>query len=229
MATVKATAAILAAILIAAPLAFPGSVRAGDSVAAAEALARTTYFEGVPYGEGRNLGEAGVARLIEMLDDPDEAPHRAQIIELLGISGRAGAYEAVAAAAAGAPTGEVDGATYRTRVAALVALGHLAHGDDRALADLIAAATADAAPPTWSHRHLRGPRLAALLRRSAAMALGVSGRPQAEAVLRRLQRDARGAPELERHLDAALLLRARVASEGAAAVFGGDRFGGGRQ
>jgi hypothetical protein len=61
------------------------------------------------------------------------------------------------------------------------------------------------------------------------MALGLSGRPQAEAVLRRLRRDARGAPELERHLDAALRLRARVASEGAAAVFGGDRFGGGRQ
>jgi len=95
-------AAVFIALSIASPLAFPGGARASADVDAAEALARTTYHEGVPYGEARTLTDAGAARLAEMLDDPAEAQHHAQIAEVLGMSGRAGAYEAIARAAAAA-------------------------------------------------------------------------------------------------------------------------------
>lgn len=229
---IRRTTALLVALLIASPLAFPAGARASADVGAAEALARTTYFEGVPYAAARKLTDAGAARLIEMLDDPSEARHHAQIAEVLGMSGRAGAYEAIARAAAAPPTGEVDSATLRTRVAVLAALGHLARSDDRALADLVAAATEDVPPPTWSHGRLRGPRLAALLRRSALSGLALSGRTQAAEVLQHLLTHARGtragggAPDLARHLEAALKLHGRVASEGAEALFRGDAFGG---
>jgi hypothetical protein len=209
----------LIGLCIALALALPSAGRAESDVAAAERLARTPFAEGVPYAEARELSDAGVARLIEMLDDPDAASHRAQIIEVLGMSGGAGAYSAVAAAAAGQPAGEVDRATLRTRVAILVALGHLARSDERALADLeTAVARGDA--PRWSHRHLRGAKLGALLQRSAVTALAMSGTPRAESALRRLRAGAGGSPELNRHLDAALELRARVERDGAAAAFG---------
>ncbi len=229
----RRAAAILIALAIASPLAVPAGARASADVDAAEALARMTYHEGVPYGEARKLTDAGAARLAEMLDDPAEAHHHAQIAEVLGMSGRAGAYEAIARAAAAAPSGEVDRATLRARVAVLAALGHLARSDDRALANLLAAATLDGSTPAWSHGRLRGPRLTALLRRSALSGLALSGRAQAGATLRRLLIDARGAraanrdPELARHLEAALKLHGRVASEGAEAVLRGDAVGGG--
>jgi hypothetical protein len=228
----RRAAAILIAISIASSLAFPAGAKGSSDIDAAEALARSTYFEGVPYGEARKLTDAGAARLAEMLEDPAEARHHAQIAEVLGMSGRAGAYEAIARAAAAAPTGEVDAATLRTRVAILVALGHLARSDDRALADLVAAATGDGPTPAWRHGRLRGPRLAALLRRSALSGLALSGRPQAAEVLQQLLMDARGAragagaPDLVRHLEAALRLHGRAMSGGAEAVSGGRAFGG---
>jgi hypothetical protein len=226
------TAAILGAIFIAPLFTILAEARASADVSAAEALARTTYHEGVPYGAARKLTDAGAARLMEMLDDPAEAAHHAQIAEVLGMSESAGAYEAIARAAAAVPTGEVDGAALRTRVAVLAAFGHLARSDDRALANLLAAATLDGSTPAWSHGQLHGPRLAALLRRSALSGLALSGRAQAGAALRRLLIDARGAraanrdPELARHLEAALELHGRVANEGAEAVFRGDAFAG---
>jgi hypothetical protein len=229
---VREASAILGAIFVASLFAFPADARASADVAAAEMLARTTYYEGVPYGEARKLTDAGAARLIEMLDDPAEARHHAQIAEVLGMSGRTGAYEAIARAAAAVPTGEVDGATLRKRVALLAALGHLARSDDRALADLLAAARSDASTPAWSHGRLRGPRLSALLRRSALSGLALSGRAEAGEVLRSMLLDARGpgaakgAPELARHLEAALQLQGRVASEGAEAVFRGGALAG---
>ena len=222
-------AAILIAILIASPLAVSAGARASDDVEAAEALARTTYFEGVPYAEARKLTDAGAARLAEMLEDPAEARHHAQIAEVLGMSGRAGAYEAIARAAAARPAGEVDRATLRTRVAILAALGHLARSDDRALADLAAAAMGDGPAPAWRHGRLRGPRLAALLRRSALSGLALSGRTEAAEILQQLLIGARGGagdPDLVRQLEAALQLHGRVKRDGAEAVSRGSAFGG---
>jgi len=231
----RRTAATLIAILIASPLAFPAGARGSADIDAAEALARTTYHEGVPYAEARKLTDTGAARLAEMLDDPAEARHHAQIAEVLGMSGRAGAYEAIARAAAAPPTGEVDSATLRTRVAVLAALGHLARSDDRAFEDLVAAALGDGPAPAWRHGRLRGPRLTALLRRSALSGLALSGRTQAGEILQQLLIDARGArasagaPDLVRHLEATLQLHGRVTNEGAEAVFHGGAFGGKRR
>ena len=201
------------------------TARAASGAATAEWLARTPFAEGVPYAEARELSDADVGRLIEMLDDSDEAKHRAQIIEVLGMSGGAGAYPAVAAAAAKQPVGEVHASTLRARVAILVALGHLARSDDRALMDLESAAAKDEIPE-WSHRRLHGARLGGLLQRSAATALAISGRPQAESALERLRANAGNSRELTRHLDAALALRARVARDGAHTTFGRNAFGG---
>jgi hypothetical protein len=201
--------AALAAVLLgwALTLAAVTTAQANPSVEAAEALARNTFYEGVPAEDARALESAGIERLIEMLGDPDEAPHHAQILEVLGMTGRRGVYAAVSAAAAEEPTGEVDRDERRKRVAVLVALGHLARRDDRALADLQAAAQAEsAATPSPRHAARRGAyaRLGSLMRRSAVSALANSGRAEAHATLRRLAAKASDDPEFERHLRSAI-------------------------
>jgi hypothetical protein len=202
------TAALLGSawmLLLASPVA------ASPDTDAAEALARDTFYEGVPSEAARDLGAAGVARLIEMLGDPAEAPHHAQILEVLGMSGHPDAYAAVAAAAADEPTGEVDAAGLRKRVAVLAALGHLAREDDRALADLeTAARDASVRAPRWRHGRMHGERLSRLMRRSAVSALAISGRREARATLRRLEIEASGDPELERHVRSARIEHARM-------------------
>jgi hypothetical protein len=197
----------LAAVLLGTALALvPATTAQADpSLDAAEALARDTFYEGVPAEDVRALDAAGIERLVEMLGDPAEAPHHAQILEVLGISGRPEVYAAVAAAAAEEPTGEIDRAGLRKRVAVLVALGHLAREDDRALADLEAAVLVGTArTPRFSHGPLRGKRLAGLLRRSAVNALANSGRTEARATLQQLENAAADDPEFERHLRSAL-------------------------
>lgn len=185
-------------------LASTATAQANPSLDAAEALARDTFYEGVPPEAARELDAAGIERLIEMLGDPAEAPYHAQILEVLGMSGRRDVYAVVAAAAAEEPTGEVDRAGLRKRVAVLVALGHLARDDDRALADLEAAAQIAAVrTPRWRHGPLRGRRLSGLMRRSAVSALANSGRPEARATLQRLETDAHD-PDFERHVRSAL-------------------------
>jgi len=202
------TAALLGSACM---LAHAAAAAASPDVDAAEALARSTFYEGVPSEAARELSAAGVARLIEMLGDPAEAPHHAQILEVLGMSGHPDAYAAVAAAAANEPTGEVDRAALRKRVAVLAALGHLARDDDRALADLEAAARSKPAHARgWWHRRLRGERLTGLMRRSAVSALAISGRPEARATLRRLESEAAGDPELERHVRSARIEHERM-------------------
>ncbi len=186
-------------------LASAATAQADPSLDAAEALARDTFYEGVPSEAARELDAAGIERLTEMLGDPAEAPHHAQILEVLGMSGRRDVYAAIAAAAAEEPTGEIDRAELRKRVAVFVALGHLARDDDRALADLEAAVQVEATrAPRWRHGPLGGERLSGLMRRSAVSALVISGRPEARATLQRLEADADDDPEFEQHVRSAL-------------------------
>jgi hypothetical protein len=206
--------------LLLALLGWAGGAAADDDVRAAEDLARSLYYEGVPYDEARALSDAGVARLIEMLSDPDEVAHRSQIVEILGIRGGPGAFEALLAVAEEHPVGEVDGETWRTRMAVRAAMGHRAREDDRALAWLETRA-AQRATPSWSHGPLRGGRLAGLLQRGAVTGLAISGRPEAHATLLSLSANAPAADaELRRHLDASLSLYARVRRDGPRVVFG---------
>jgi hypothetical protein len=202
----RSLSALAAALLGSAlTLASATTAQAEPSLDAAEALARDTFYEGVPPEAARALDAAGVERLIEMLRDPAEAPHHAQILEVLGMTGQRNVYAAVAAAAAEEPTGEIDRAGLRKRVAILVALGHLARDDDRALADLEAAAQVEPArAPRFSHGPLRGKRLSGLMRRSAVSALANSGRPEARTSLQRIETDADDDPEFERHVRSTL-------------------------
>jgi hypothetical protein len=205
-------------------------------VMAAEVLVRQHYFEGIPYEAARELTPEAVVRLAEMLESPEDAPYRANIVMALGMSGQPGAYEALAAYADQSPEGLIEGTESRARLVIPLAMGHLAQRDQRALGFLVRAAQPDARAPRWRHRRLKSARLGGLLRRGAITGLAIAGRPEAGAALRVLSRQttaprtrlqgavppfaANSRAKLRRHLDEALELHSRVSREGAARVFG---------
>jgi hypothetical protein len=201
----------------------------GGEIEAAENLVRSRYYEGLPYDRARELTAVGTSRLIEMLRDPAEAEHHAQIVMALGIGGEADAYEALEAFASHPPTGEVESHVYAAHASIALAMGHLAQRDDRALAFLAAAARyVDRAAPEWSYRHLSGATLAAQLRRDAITGLAISGRPEAIPLVREFETSsarraaADGAAvdaKLVDHVRHALGLHAQVAREGPERVF----------
>jgi hypothetical protein len=222
---VRSAAAVLGLALL--PLAGlcarAGPARAGDGVAAAEALVRTVWFEGVPYDQARALTPAGVVRLGQMLGDPAEAEYHVNIAVALGMSESPLAYPALERAWLAEPRGEISRAQWRARNALAFALGNLARADRRALV-LLERSVERTTAPGWSYRHLRGARLRALLERNAVTALGATGLDETEPILERVARRAarRGDDALVRHVDQARALRGRVAREGAARVFAGS-------
>ena len=213
-----------ASFLLGAWMLLLGVVANADDDADAEALVRSQYFEGIPYGEAAAVGPAGAARLVEMLSQPVEAPHHAAVLEVLGMCGQPGAYEAIAAYAATQPTGAVSGATWRARLAIPLAMGHLARSDRRALRYLIRASDARA-PADWTYRSMNGAAVAVAVHRRVIQGLGLSGAPRADAVLRRLPASPPVAlsgmgtfSDVRSQVEEARALRARIAGEGAAAA-----------
>ena len=191
----------------------------------AEELVRARYFEGLPYTEARELTPAGVERLVEMLRDPAEAEHHANIVMALGISGDPQAYFALARFHEHSPEGEVDAAEYRARRAIPIAMGHLARTDPRALRFLLEAARREGpeSAPRWRYRYLRDQKLAGILRRAAITGVAMSGRPEAVASLHdlgeRAHLDPSATDELRTHLREAQRFCDRVVREGPDRVF----------
>lgn len=207
-------------------LATPAPAHAEDGdVEFAEDLVRADHVEGLPYAEARELRPAGVERLIEMLRNPGEAKHHANIVMALGISGSPRAYDALVEFQEREVLGELEGAEYRARRALPFAMGHLARNDSRALQFLLERALAEGpgSEPRWTYSYLREERLAAILRRAAIMGLAMSGRPAAVAALAelegRLRVDAHATGELRIHVSEAQQLCDRVLAEGPDRVF----------
>ncbi len=197
-----------------------------DDVEFSEVLVRADYVEGLPYSEARELTQAGVERLIEMLRDPAEAEHHENIVMALGVSGEALAYPALVEFQNREGEGEVDAAEYRARRAIPLAMGHLARTDPRALKFLLEAARRQKpeSAPRWRYLYLREQKLAGILRRAAITGVAMSGQPEAVAALRALGERARDdqstTDELRAHVREAERLCDRVVREGPDRVFG---------
>jgi len=195
-----------------------------DPVPFAENLVRQVYFERLPFAEAQRLEPAGIARLIEMLASNDEAEHWTNIVIALGISGAPNAYDAMVALESRAPHAEIGRAESSALRAIPLALGHLARSDRRALLDLIER-TGRTTAPRWTYRHLAGARLTRVLQRGAVSGLAVSGLPEADAALARLEEDrarSLGASDSNAYVREMREFGQRVQRDGAAQVFGGE-------
>jgi hypothetical protein len=200
------------------------SAARADSASDAEKMVSERYYEGVPYWEASALDGDAVKWLAQMLRDPAESEHHANIVMALGMSGRPAAFEALRRYANQPLDGEVDRDTYRAQTRVRLAMGHLARSDQRALRWLLDEVRKPESDPGWSFRYHHGQRLAAILREQALTGLGISGAGEAADALDRAVGKAKGSDVLaerrRRHARHARLLRDRVATEGPDAVFG---------
>jgi len=193
----------------------------------ADRLAQTVFFEGVPFEQARDLSDADVARLIELLGDPAEIRAHPNILVALGMSGSPAAFDAIADYASRGSSGELDRLAFRAQRSIAFGMGHLARVDDRALAWLIRAATGAGAAPPQSFRQIDAERVAQLKRRAAITGLALSARPAAARLLGELIAAPGAGPGIAGYAGEALLLHARISREGPAAAlrdaFGPDR------
>ncbi len=188
-----------------------------------EALVRTVWYEGLPFEEAERIGPEGAAVLAQLLADPSESTIHANALLALGISGQPGAWEAIAAWAAIPRRGELDRDAFRAWQVLPHALGHLARRDPRALTALAERLAGETV--SWRFRHFDAERLREMGCRETVSALGASGLAQAHALLSAARGD--GGGTWQSHVDAALVLHARVRARGAAGVFDSRRrFGG---
>jgi hypothetical protein len=210
-----------------------------DSTSVAVELVRPVYIDSFPVERARALDAEGVAALARLLRDPAEANAHCNAVTALGWSGRAEAVAALIEYASAAPPGETPRARYCALTRVPLALGHLARGDDRALAWLLAEAARGAHDPGWRHGRQQGERLALWLDEQVRTGLALSGRDEAAPWLSdalpkapTAQRAAGGGDVLTarraRLLEALRALHERIAREGADAALASPYAGTGR-
>jgi len=144
---------------------------------------------GVPYDEVMTFGEGAVPLLKKHLEEPHLAQFRAQMLIMVGYLGGPGETPLLKHYIMDRFEGEITESDLRAVLAGLEALGFISDRDPAALAFLKSATN----PALFTKVHftssIRGPEgLRLLLSKIAINAIGMSGRPDAEAVLLELQR-----------------------------------------
>lgn len=181
------TACLLCALASAVGIA--GHAYAGASdVRAAEELVFAVYYEGLPHERARRLTPSGAEHLAEILRAGDHPAFHSNIVLALGISGHARTFETLEWYGRDEP-GEVASGVYRARIAVPIAMGHLAVGDDRALAWLTGRARAGAKPPSWKKFGASSEHLVSTMRAQILNGLAVSGRSAAADILNEIAQD----------------------------------------
>ncbi|MFP8880418.1 MAG: hypothetical protein VCE43_13665 [Myxococcota bacterium] len=180
-------AAVLCAMLCLVGISAPASADSPDA-RAAEDLVLAVYFEGMPEERARQLTPSGAAHLIELLRAGDHERFHANMVLALGISGHEQAFETLEWYGRDEP-GDLAPGVSRARIAAAIAMGHLARGDDRALAWLTKRARASNVAPHWRRAERRSDGLADTLWMQVMNGLAVSGRIGAAEVLDEMRRE----------------------------------------
>jgi len=180
-----------------------------------------TYIEGMPYDAANAYGSDAVTTLLEMLNDPDEAPYRANIAVALCIIGDERAVEPVISLIEEPVAGELSAQDYRAKAGTVMALGYLVNksANDQALQYLLRSVD----PDSWSERGIqwKGPFQPTLLERNvdlssqAILGLALSGRPEASVALSSIpEAKFLGIPAVSEFVQAAQAAHQQVAQDG---------------
>lgn len=151
-----------------------------------DAVIRRHYPEGLPYARIRRAGPAALARLRAILNDPAENEWWPNAVGAIGIIGGPDASAALIGFIQAHSERALEPDTYRAALTAVAALGYVAHGGDARAMGFVADAARRVNAPSAPARDLRlAPSAIGV---QAILALGISGRPEARAVLEELQR-----------------------------------------
>jgi hypothetical protein len=145
------------------------------------------HLHGLPYAKAHAYGPNAVPELVTMLRDPFFEPHWAKIVAMLGCIEDASAVQPLMDFMK-RPQGEVSASTFRAVLSVLTALGQIAYGGDptalKIITDFVDSAAYKSYAIRFTYGRYRDEALADILGRMDIMALGVSGRPEALALLK---------------------------------------------
>ena len=148
----------------------------------------TSCFEhGVPYDQARALGMESLPYLRARLEDPNYKPHWSNIAATIGYMGAGEDFTRLRHLVVNRFSGEVDSETLQAIVASMYGLGYIAAESKEAMQFLIAATD-----PAF-FRDLKwtsgGYRRGLKLSQFAINAISLTGRPEAEEILKRLEKE----------------------------------------
>src|SRR5215471_12914814 len=151
-----------------------------------EAAVRRHYPGGLPYAEIRRFGPAAQPRLRAMLNNAAEKEYWSNIVGAIGIIGGPGASDVLIGYIKANRDRVLEPDAYRAALTAVTALGYVANGGDVRAMNFITDAARHANEPSSRSDSLRlSPSAVGV---QAILALGLSGRPEARAVLQEMQR-----------------------------------------
>lgn len=194
-----------------------------------ELIARSPFVDQIPFAEARAASAEGTTRLLAMLGDERESAHWANVVTLLGIVGDTGTFRVLRDVVLTSTRSRVSPDEYRAKSAALLAMGYLVNrvGQEVAFDFLMRASD----PAFWGQAglnwqspfHSDRAALEETLSEVATLALALTGRPAAEALLAKI--NAGEGPPRRRSAAAretaaqALRHAVRVRTEGLAAYY----------
>lgn len=164
-----------------------------------KAFVRQIFIHGVPYEEASKYDSSVVPTLLNMLADPKEEAHWANVVVTLGIIGDERAVDPLIAFLRKGEKGTLSRSQYAARTSVLMALGYLINksGSTKALTYLKGSLD----PGVWGKRKVNwtSPYHASVDDRNvqlstlAILGLALSGHPSAAEALRSLQKPAKTA------------------------------------
>jgi hypothetical protein len=182
----------------------------------------TMHIHGLPYAEAHAYGPQAVPALVAMLKDPSLEPYWTNIVATLGCIEDASAVEPLMDFMK-RQRGTISADAFRAVLSVLPAIGQIAYRGDAAALKVIT----DFADPgayksyrvRFAYGRYREDTLAEILGRMDIMALGVSGRPEALTLLKRMQSDPNLRKEWRDNVAEAIDVNVKMSSLGPEKVF----------
>jgi len=180
------------------------------------------YAHGLPCTEAHAYGPQAVPDLVAMLADPSLEPHWVNVVATLGCIGDASAVDPLMAFMK-RQQGPVSVDAFRAVLGVLPAIGQIAYGGDaaalRIITEFVDAGACKSYGIALAYGRYHDDALAELLGRMAINALGVSGRPEALALLKKMSDDPALRADWRDNVTEAIDLNQRMNSLGPEKVF----------
>jgi HEAT repeat protein len=181
------------------------------------------YPHGLPYAQAHAYGPQAVPDLAAMLADPSLEPYWVNIVATLGCIEDASAVQPLLDFMK-RQQGPIAGSTFRAVLSVLPALGQIAYGGDSAALKIITDFLDPSAYKSYGinfvYSRYHDDALGEILGRMAINALGVSGRPEALALLKQMLNDPTLRLDWLDKVNEAIDLNKKMSSLGPENVFG---------
>src|SRR5262252_7393773 len=182
----------------------------------------STYSHGLPYVDAHAYGRDAVPSLVAMLNDQSLEPHWAKIVVTLGFIEDPSAVQPLMDFMK-RQTGAISSDAFRAILSVLPAVGQIAYRGDPTALEIITAFVDPSAYRSYGidfvYSRYHDEAIGEVLGRADIMALGVSGRPEALALLKQMLADPALRPAWKPEVTNAIDVNQKMSTLGPEQVF----------